>query len=68
VVCYLQINNTKTRNIYLLLLSILIVVSVVFGILPRLNIKLINHNIEKGIDANVYLYTEIEIKKEWSQK
>jgi len=58
----------KIKGLYLLLINILLVFSVVFIILPSLDIGIINNNIEKNIEANVYLYTEIEIKKEWSEK
>ena len=61
---YLQ---TKIKGLYFFLVNIFVVLSFVFYILPKLNIEIINHNIHKDIDANVYLYTEIEIKKEWSK-
>ncbi len=62
---YLQ---TKIKGLYLLFINIFLVLSLVFIILPSLDIGIINHNIKKNIEANVYLYTEIEIKKEWSEK
>lgn len=60
--------QTKVKGLYSLFFSIFIVWNLVFYILPRLNIDIINHNINKNIEANVYLYTEIEIKKEWSKQ
>ena len=59
--------QTKIKGLYLLFINIFVVGCFVFFILPRLNIDIINHNIAKNIEANVYLYTEIEIKKEWSR-
>jgi len=54
-------------NIVLLSKYIFAIFFLIWMILPNLNINLIEHNIKKGIDANVYLYTELEIKKEWSR-
>lgn len=62
---YLQ---TKIKGLYWLCLNIFVIFNIVFFILPKLSIGIINNNIEKNIEANVYLYTEVEIKKEWSQK
>lgn len=62
---YLQ---SKMKNIFLLWLNIFIVMSFIYIILPSFNLDLINNNIKKDIDANVYLYTEINIEKEWSVK
>jgi len=45
-----------------------IIFIIIFFILPSLDIEIINHNIKKDIDANVYLYSEIKIQKEWSEK
>jgi|GEM_PF-5908286 hypothetical protein len=56
------------KNYLLLVLNIFVISIVVFMILPNFNLKLINNNITKDIDANVYLYTEIEIENEWSVK
>lgn len=58
----------KIKGLYLLIINILLIFSVVFIILPSLDIGIINNNIKKNIEANVYLYTEIEIQKEWSEK
>jgi hypothetical protein len=38
----------------------MIVVMTIFVLLPKLNIGIVKHNIEKDIEANVYLYTELE--------
>jgi uncharacterized membrane protein len=56
------------KNYLLLVLNIFVISIVVFMILPNFNLKLINNNITKDIDANVYLYTEIEIENDWGVK
>ena len=49
----------------LLISNIFIIIIFIWFIMPNLNIALINNNIKKDIEANAYLYTEIEIKDKW---
>lgn len=59
---YLQ---TKIKGLCLLFINIFLLISFIFIILPGLNFSVVKHNIEKDIEANVYLYTELEINSEW---
>ncbi|WNL27654.1 hypothetical protein QUR76_08680 [Arcobacter cryaerophilus gv. pseudocryaerophilus] len=38
----------------------------IWGILPLINTNVTNNSLSKNIDANVYIYSEIEIKEDWS--
>lgn len=58
----------ELRNVLLLVFNIYIIIFFIWGVLPNLNIGLVDNNIKKEIEANVYIYTEIEIKDEWSKK
>ena len=61
---YLQ---NRIKKYLLLILSIACIIGVIFGVMPNVNLDLINNNIKKDIEANIYFYSEFNIKKEWSK-
>ncbi len=59
--------QAKRKNIYLLISYSIIIFVLLFFILPELDIVVVKHNLEKGIEANVYIYSEINIDNNWSK-
>lgn len=49
-----------------LIVSVAFLCIFLWGVLPLVDTNVTSNSILKNIDANVYIYTEIEIKNDWS--
>jgi hypothetical protein len=49
-----------------LMASVVFLCIFLWGVLPLVNTNVTNNSLLKNIDANAYIYSEIEIKNDWS--